>query len=118
MNLKAALKALIGENATTTEAVESELRTLKTDTLLENLTARGVLSADDATQAAARKFADADPVSLQTLLNRPNAAPAVSQTITPPSAPTDATEDAIQAHMTANSVSYSDAARAVVDSIV
>lgn len=117
LNLRNALRALLDNEETTEEQLRVELDNLKTQQLLDDLRAAGHLPADDATAEIARKFARSDPDGLRALLSASRPTPAATTTFTPPTAPRDETEDAIQAHMKQNNCNYATAAAAVVTAL-
>ena len=112
--LKERLTALLSRDNATEAELRDELETLKTDQLLDDLHGSGHLPADDETRQIAREFAKANPDGLARLLRAQKPTPAQTTTYTPPTAPRDETEDAIQTYIKETGVTYDQAALAIV----
>jgi len=93
--------------------LQHALDELRTQTMLDELSAQGHLAADPETRAAAEKLAAADPIALATVLRAAKPAPA-GTTVRPPAGPAaDTTELAIQERIRATGEPYHVAAAAV-----
>lgn len=118
MNIRGALRELMGKENVTDDDVRRELDELKIDQRIDALTRDGHLSADPVIQQLARAAvtgkASADHI--EQLLRSPRPTPAVVTTVTPATAPdamADPTEAAIQAEIVRSGEPYHVAASVV-----
>lgn len=105
MSLRAKLAALFKDGVTEDE-IRAELAEARAESVISGYQSTGLLSADADTVAAARALLGVNAKALDVILRAPRPAPAVAETIKPPTGPAPADPDPIAAYAAEHGLDY------------